>query len=93
MTVKDVSNYYDTVLAVPGMANLVKIDLKISRKTVVMLVQAIERGMKEGKAAEGDLFALVPEEAKKDLSDVITQCLEKSEMGDLMQRLKTLFSK
>ena len=36
---------YDTILSIPGMNDTVKIDLKISRRNVLLLNRVIERGL------------------------------------------------
>ena len=37
ITTNDVAKVFDTVLSIPGMNELVKIDLKISRKNVLLI--------------------------------------------------------
>lgn len=44
MTTNDVAKVFDTILSIPGMNDVVKIDLKISRKNVLLLNHVIERG-------------------------------------------------
>ena len=45
MAISTLETIYDTLLAVPGMHDTVKIDLKISHKTVLLLTEVIARGM------------------------------------------------
>lgn len=45
LTTNDVAQVFDTILSIPGMNELVKIDLKISRKNVLLLNHVIERGL------------------------------------------------
>ncbi len=41
----DIAKIYDTVLSIPGMNETVKIDLRIPRKNVLLLLKVIERGL------------------------------------------------
>ncbi len=45
MTKKEMEVVYDTLLCIPGMNDQVKVDLKLSRKNVLLLSQAVERGL------------------------------------------------
>jgi hypothetical protein len=45
LTTNDITQVYDTILSIPGMNDTVKIDLKISRKNVLLLTRVIERGL------------------------------------------------
>ena len=64
LTTNDVARVYDTILSIPGMGETVKIDLKISRKNVLLLNNVIERGLvvKEGDKTS-DLLNNVPQES------------------------------
>ena len=44
-TTIDIALVYDTLLASPEMNETVKIDLRVSRKTVLLLSGVIERGL------------------------------------------------
>ena len=41
----DIAKIYDTVLSIPDMNETVKIDLRIPRKNVLLLLKVIERGL------------------------------------------------
>lgn len=41
----DVARVFDTILSIPGMNETVKIDLRISRRNVLLLKGVIERGL------------------------------------------------
>jgi hypothetical protein len=45
LSTNDVAKVYDTILSIPGMNETVKIDLKISRRNVLLLNSVIERGL------------------------------------------------
>lgn len=90
-TTNDVAKVYDTILSIPGMNEVVKIDLKISRKNVLLLNQVIERGL---SAKEDDkssvLLGNVPEESLVELKNLSEECLQKAGLIELSEKLKAL---
>ncbi len=62
LTTNDVAKVYDTILSIPGMNETVKIDLKISRKNVLLLNRVIERGL-----------SLKPDEKSSGILDIVTE--------------------
>lgn len=91
MTTNDVAQVLDTVLSIPGMNDVVKIDLKISRKNVLLLNHVIERGL---SAKDNDkpsiLMTSVPEENLQELKLFGDECLQKAGLIELSEKLKTL---
>lgn len=90
-TTNDVAKVYDTILSIPGMNEVVKIDLRISRKNVLLLNQVIERGL----SAKGDdtspiLLGNVPEESLLELKNLSEECLQKAGLIELSEKLKAL---
>jgi hypothetical protein len=89
ITTNDVAKVFDTVLSIPGMSEVVKIDLKISRKNVLLLNHVIVRGL----ALENDVSGLLGSISKEDLSElrnVSEECLQKAGLVELNQKLTTL---
>lgn len=90
-TTNDVAKVYDTILSIPGMNDVVKIDLKISRKNVLLLNQVIERGL---SAKDDDkssaLLGNVPEESLLELKNLSEDCLQKAGLIELSEKLKAL---
>lgn len=90
-TTNDVAKVYDTILSIPGMNEVVKIDLKISRKNVLLLNQVIERGL---SAKDDDkssaLLGNVPEESLLELKKLSDECLQKAGLIELSEKLKAL---
>lgn len=91
LTTNDVAKVFDTVLSIPGMNEVVKIDLKISRKNVLLLNHVIERGL---SAKDDDkpsiLLTSVPEENLQELKLFGEECLQKAGLIELSEKLKTL---
>lgn len=82
---------YDTLLAVPGMNDTVKIDLKIPRKTVLLLSEVITRGM-EQKSESGKSPIRISKESEEELNTIISDSLEKAGLTTLSSKLKGLTS-
>ena len=89
ITTNDVAKVFDTVLSIPGMSETVKIDLKISRKNVLLLSHVIERGLIMEKNDEGLLGSLT-EEVLSELRNVSEECLQKAGLVELNQKLTIL---
>lgn len=89
ITKNEVAKVFDTVLSIPGMSENVKIDLKISRKNVLLLSHFIEQGLlleKDSSSFMGNLS----EEGLSELKNVSQDCLQKAGLVELNQKLLTL---
>jgi hypothetical protein len=91
LTTNDVAKVFDTILSIPGMNEVVKIDLKISRKNVLLLNHVIERGL-SGKDDDKPsiLLTSVPVENLQELKLLADECLQKAGLIELSEKLKTL---
>ncbi|MDD2675834.1 MAG: hypothetical protein PHF81_13235 [Flavobacterium sp.] len=89
LTTNDVAKVFDTILSTPGMNEMVKIDLKISRKNVLLLHHVIERGMTVENDVSGVLGSL-SKEGLLELKNVAEECLQKAGIVELNQKLTTL---
>ncbi|MEO2070312.1 MAG: hypothetical protein ABGW99_03130 [Zunongwangia sp.] len=91
LTTNDVAKVYDTILSIPGMNDTVKIDLRISRKNVLLLNHVIERGLlvKDDEKNEG-LLSNIPDENLEELKIIAGQYLEKAGLIELKEKLNEL---
>lgn len=91
LTTNDVARIYDTILSIPGMSETVKIDLRISRKNVLLLNSVIERGlsMKDDDKSP-HLLKSVPQETLKELKALAGDCLQKAGLIELSDKLSSL---
>ena len=89
MAISSLETIYDTLLAVPGMHDTVKIDLKIPRKTVLLLTDVITRGM-EQKSESGKNPIRISKESEEELNTIISDSLEKAGLTLLSSKLKNL---
>ncbi len=89
ITTNDVAKVYDTVLSIPGMSEPVRIDLKISRKNVLLLCHVIKDGLALKNDASG-LLRSVSEQGLSELKSIAEECLQKAGLVELNEKLTTL---
>lgn len=85
----DVKMVYDTLLSAPGMEETVKLDLRISRKLVLLLSQTLQRGL-NAKDEKPDMLSAVGPQAKGELLELTQSCLEKAGLSQLYQKLNAI---
>jgi len=91
LTTNDVAKVYDTILSIPGMNETVKIDLKMSRKNVLLLNSVIERGLTaKDDDKSSNILNNAPEESLNELKALANDCLQKAGLIDLSEKLKML---
>ena len=77
ITKDDVAKVFDTVLSIPGMSEAVRIDLKISRKNVLLLSHLITMGV-DSKKKDSMLLESISLESQQDLKSISEECLIKA---------------
>src|SRR4051812_43082590 len=89
LTTNDVARVYETIWSIPGMNDNVKIDLKISRRNVLLLHSVIERGLtvKEAEDKSSNLVDAAPKETLQELRDFSDECLRKAGLTELRDKL------
>ena len=89
LTTNDVAKVYDTILSIPGMNETVKIDLRISRRNVLLLNSVIERGLtvKDADDKSSNLLDVVPKETLQELTSLSEDCLKKAGLTELSEKL------
>ena len=92
MNTNEVAKVYDTVLSIPGMNETVKIDLKISRRNVLLLNSVIQRGLtvKDADDKSSNLLDVVPKDTLQELTNLSDDCLKKAGLMELNDKLKSL---
>lgn len=93
MNASDLKNVYGALLSSPGMNEVVKIDLKISRRVVLLLSQVIEKGL-VAKPLEGSfgMKDVASADELVELQKLSTDCLEKAGLSELNGKLSALNS-
>ena len=80
---------YETLLCSPGMNEGVKIDVKMNRKTVLLLNSVIEAGINLNNESQ-ELLKLVPAEDVTKLKEFADDCLTKAGLKELSDKMKQL---
>lgn len=89
ITKNEVAKVFDTIFSTPGMNETVKMDLKISRKNVLLLSYFIEQGLLLEKEPSS-IIGNISEEGLSELKIVSQECLQKAGLTELNQKLLTL---
>ncbi len=90
LTTNEVTRVYDTILSIPGMNDAVKIDLKISRKNVLLLHRVIERGLTpKPDDTSTNFLNIVPKDTLQELTSLAEDCLKKAGLSELSEKLKS----
>jgi hypothetical protein len=88
MTTNDVAKVYDTILSMPGMGETVKIDLRVSRRNVLLLSSVIERGLSvQADEKSPSLLGNLPDETLQELRALGSDCLQKAGLTELSEKL------
>lgn len=90
MATNVLSKVYETLLCSPGMNEAVKIDVKINRKTVLLLNSILENGLSKDGVQASELLELVPEEDLSELKAFGEECLKKAGLLALSEKMKSL---
>ena len=93
MATNVLSKVYETLLCSPGMNEAVKIDVKINRKTVLLLNSVIENGLNKDGLQASELLELVPQEDLSELKMFGEECLKKAGLTELSEKMKAIASK
>ncbi|MCC9063631.1 hypothetical protein [Flavobacterium piscisymbiosum] len=86
ITKNDVAKVFDTVLSIPGMSEMVKMDLKISRKNALLLSHIISDGLDLEKESSA-LLESISEEGKSELKILSQECLQRAGLVELNEKL------
>lgn len=90
LTENDAAQFFDTILSIPGMNETVKIDLKISRKNVLLLHHVIGRGLIENQSSPSVLLQRSGEENIAELKQLSADCLARAGLAELNEKLAGL---
>ena len=77
---------FDTILSIPGMSEMVRMDLKISRKNVLLLSHLIEKGLLS-ENDESSLLGSITAEGLEELKNLSKECLIKAGLVELNDKL------
>ena len=90
LTENDAAQVFDTIMSIPGMNEPVRIDLKISRKNVLLLHHVIERGLLENDGSPSILLKRTAEENISELRQLSEDFLGRAGLAELNEKLSRL---
>jgi hypothetical protein len=90
MSTKETFKIYDAVFSSPGMLDSVKIDLRVSRKNVLLLARLIENGLKEPEKSKDEMFVQLPKEVVEELLQIPGEFLKKAGLSEFYGKLTSL---
>ena len=79
---------YETLLCAPGMAENVKLDMRVSRRTLLLLAAAVENQLSGKPGLADSVFGYFGKDTIEELERMISECLVKSELTELHGKLK-----
>ena len=93
MNTTDVARLYETLLCSPGMNEMVKVDLRINRKTILLLSQVIFRGLHTKSEDQYGLPEIAGKDSVEELEQLVATCLQKGDLTELNGKLQALNGK
>jgi hypothetical protein len=93
LTTKDVAVVYETLLSSPGMNELIRVDLKVARKNILMLAKMIEVATMEQHLSASPFLSAFDTTSLTELSQMSATILEKAGLSDMYVRMNGLISK
>ena len=91
---QDAQVVYEALLASPGMSDMVKIDLRIPRKSVLLLVKLIERGIAfQGEKEDVGILSIIDVDMVNELRSAAEDILNKGGLAGMNDKLNSLYGK
>lgn len=88
---KEVTLLYETIMSAPGMGEKVKLDLRLPRKSILLLAKVIEKGLQlsPGEVLDG-LLQVAGDESRDAIKSVSVDILAKAGLSEMNDRLLSL---
>ena len=94
LSTKDVIAFYEALLSPPYMDDQVKINLKVSRKSVLFLTKVIELGLAaKDEADQKGLLSAANDQQFEAIRNISGDMLQHAGLTDMYQKLNTLLNK
>ncbi|MEI9943941.1 MAG: hypothetical protein WDN26_06920 [Chitinophagaceae bacterium] len=85
----EVAKIYETVMSTPGMSDEVKVNLKTSRRNLLLLNKAIERGVHGKEDDKVNVLEIVSKDVLHEISKISADLLERSGLAEINEKLKS----
>jgi len=90
MAAKEIFQIYDTVFSSPGMSDNVRIDMRVSRKNVLLLSRLIEKGLGANAYEKDEIFTHLSKDTIEELENLRAEILKKAGLTEFSEKLKSL---
>lgn len=78
---------FETILAIPGMNQVVKTDLRLTRKNILVLSKVIELGLSQEETKDS-ILSMIPADVLQELREVPGELLKKADLTEMNEKLK-----
>jgi hypothetical protein len=88
----EVTKIYETLLSIPGMNDVVKVPMSMTRKNVLLLCKVIERGLAAKDADEKGInfLEIFSKEVLQELQALPADLLDKAGLTEMHKKLQSL---
>src|SRR5580704_18727853 len=91
LSTKDLNLVYETLLTSPGMNEIVKIDLKIPRRNVLILTKLVELGLTvKNEGPENGLLHIVDMDTAEEFKTMSSDILKKAGLTEMNDKINSL---
>ncbi len=88
LTKKDAETVFETLLSSPGMNDIVKMSVSLSRKNILLLTRLIEQGIgSRDSAPQGSIVGMAGEETIQSINKLSSEMLAKAGLTELNEKL------
>lgn len=88
---KELDLLYQTLLSAPGMGDVVKLDIRMPRKSVLLLSKVIEKGLDTASDAPGDaLVTAAGANSLEGIQQLTIELLQKAGLSEMHEKLQSL---
>ncbi|MFY0256464.1 hypothetical protein ACDQ55_21220 [Chitinophaga sp. 30R24] len=93
LSTKDVAIVYETLLATPGMNDVVKISLHLPRKQILLLSKIIDVGIDSWEDGKGGILSSIDQQTLESIQGISGELLKKSGLTELNEKISSLMTK
>lgn len=82
--------FYELALKSPGLTDSVKIDFRLTKKSLLFLARIIDHGLNADFTKEEDLLELLPADNREDIKRTQVEILKKAELEDFYAEINQI---
>lgn len=82
--------FYELALKSPGLKEMVKVDVRLSKKSLLFFARILELGLNGNQKLDEDIMLLLPAECKEDIRKTMEDLLKKGELEEFYAEVNQL---